>query len=63
MNLSWHSQYQDRVKLFKETGIDTMDLAKWDILVIDHDTGIVYQGHMAEGSTYMLSDVEEFLAS
>ncbi len=42
---------------------DMLDTAEGDILVVDHDTGIAYLGHLGEGSGCMETDVKEFLAS
>ncbi len=36
-------------------------LAPEEIVVVDNETGVVYQGHMAAGTGYLASEVVELL--
>ncbi len=62
MKLTWHGQgsIDDFDKL---DGVSSKDLMYLDVLIVDHDTGIVYQGRADEGTFYLAKEVEAFLAS
>ena len=60
MKLTWHAK-GCMVIYPVEADLHDDDLAEDDVVVVDWDTGIVYQGISVEGTGRLQKEVKEFL--